>query len=432
MPATQRTRPQTAPLRRAPPPDDDDTTLTKANALSCRVKVTQQSLLRIRPTLAFIEEKRLKEINSAVAGEKLMACQMVSGEEIVMMLAAQLRTLMVRVDGLAIAKATAATPPRPSRAELLKQLRAANSLGAPAQLDVAYDLAGLDLSYTVDLAGCAFAPKTRLQRTSFECAELSGCDLTRTQLGGARLAFAVGSRTTLAGADASGADFAHCRLTEGVLTGCNLRRADLSGSSLRDCELSGAALDDATLVFTDLTGCVLTGASLRRARLAGVRGLASTTIDNLVDAVLTACDVTGLDLRGVDVTGAVFAGVLYLGRATLDNLRGAKLAGATLAGCELGGCDLSGAELAGADFCGATAGAPARLRGVSGLESFPLGTVESVQAGALVALDGFLICVTGEHPANCHYAYYRTHAANWAQASMSGCFEKRHCRVLAP
>ena len=131
------------------------------------------------------------------------------------------------------------------------------------------------------------------------------------------------------------------------------------------------------------------------------------------------------------MSGADFANALFLDRATIDNLRGALLGGCNLHGVPLGGCDLSGSDVAGASFAGATCETPCALARARGLETYPIGTVESVRAGSLVALDGVLLAVTADHPANAAYAYFATYETCWARASLAGCFEKRHCRVLA-
>ena len=142
--------------------------------------------------------------------------------------------------------------------------------------------------------------------------------------------------------------------------------------------------------------------------------------------------MSGVDLRGVDVSGCVFDRCFFLARAHVDNLRGARLCGCDLGGVALGGVDLAGAHLAGASFARATCDAPASLAGAVGLDSFAAGTTDSVRAGSLVAVDGVLVRCDGDHPSNAAYAYYRTPHTAWARATMAGCFEKRHCRVLAP
>ena len=274
-----------------PPVDDHDTTLTKANALSYRVRVTQRSLLRSRPTLATIEEKRLENYYSAVAAEKYFTSQLFSGDELIQMLAAQMRSVQQKIDATAMAKAAAATSemPRPTRHELLKLLHGSASGFA---LPIAYELDKLDLSFTLDLAGCVLAPATSLDGASLVCAELSSCDMSRASLLRASLAFAVGQHTTLAYAHAAHADLSHCRLTSGVFDGADLRAADLRGSNLSTSSLRGTLLDDASLLFTNLSGCDCTGFSVARCRLAGVLGLGACTLDNLRGAVLCAVDGT--------------------------------------------------------------------------------------------------------------------------------------------
>ena len=131
--------------------------------------------------------------------------------------------------------------------------------------------------------------------------------------------------------------------------------------------------------------------------------------------------------------------------ARIDNLRGAILTGCDLKGCELGGVDMRGADITGCKFDGATVAKPANVSGVSGLETFEVGTMDGVKEGSLVCIKGFLITVTGTHPTNPLYAYHEDHTTDWAHVGtydgsrslwgdsgcMAGCFEKGQCYVLA-
>ena len=117
--------------------------------------------------------------------------------------------------------------------------------------------------------------------------------------------------------------------------------------------------------------------------------------------------------------------------AEISQMRGALLAGCSFKGVDVGGVDFAGAEMAKASFAGAIASTPAKVAGANGLESFPLGTVDTVLPGSLVAVHGYLLCVTGDHPSNPAYAFCKSHQSLWAAGRLAGSFEKRHCRVLA-
>ena len=291
--SSNRSRPASAPPKAmyTPPPVvelDEPGLLTAARALTHRVRVTKLSLERIRPPLPLVVEKRLESYHSAMAFEKLASLQMFTCEELIAHLSKQNRDMVAKVDALAVAKASSDVVPQPTRPELLAILGAGTS-GVPVAIDLPLDLTNLDLTF-VQFRGAGFAPGTSLMNSWLEGAELSDIDLSRAVLTAANLAFTVGDRPNLSGADGVGVNLAHCRLHDGDISRAKLDGCNLSGSDLRGCRLCHTRLDGATLCFTNLNGCDLTGASLVGCRLAGAIGLPSCATDNLRGAVMTAAD----------------------------------------------------------------------------------------------------------------------------------------------
>ena len=398
--------------------------LTQARSLSYRLRLVRDSLERLRPSSELLIGKRGENLPSALAAERLTQMQLDGATELVYTLGQQLRAVNAKLAHVTTRAYAADVPVHPTRYDMSKLLRSDGVC-----MEFPLNLSALDLSH-IELKAAALAPATKLARASLEGCQLSDANLSHTSMPGASLSFAVGVRTMLTGADCAGADLSHAKLTGASLASADLSHANLVGADLSGSDLRAARLEAASLAFANLSDCDLTGVSLAGSKLTGVRGLPSCVIDNLRSADLTAFDLSDLDLSGVDLTDAVFDSTLHIDRATLDNLRGARLFGCDLSGVELGGVDLSGAHVEGASFAGAVVSSPAQMTGVSGLETFPLGSRTSVQAGSVVAFDGFLLAVSGDHPANPAYAYYVTHDNNWAQLNMSGCFEKSQCRLL--
>ena len=248
---------------------------------------------------------------------------------------------------------------------------------------------------------------TRLLRSGdyqdiyLEKADLTGCDLSWSELKNAQLTSALLLRTTfkganlleanLEGADLRGANLARANLAGAVLRNgqfveANLTKADLSGAdlndayfdwtksegekktlfdaekltTLREANLSGtkmvnthfkeAELARAILEKADLRGALLEGANLSGAKLAG----ADLTGAKMAGADLSSADLRGACLIGADLTGAHMEGAC-LDRAILKGaiLTGAYLERTSLIGAELVGADLTGTHLEGAVLKGA-------------------------------------------------------------------------------
>jgi len=424
-----------------------------ARSLAFRLLITKRSLReRITPTVATVQQRRLAQFVQATASEKLEAAQMSAAEELIANLQRDLRAVHAKTtsytrcwDGRLSASEVS---PKPSRLEL------SLALVTTPRCDFSsspLDLRALDLS-NLDLSEASFAPLSDFSGAALEGANLTRVEFgTKSDLSSCNLAFAVGEMTNLASTNCSYSDLSHAKLTSADAQAVNLAHANLTRTDLSKSSLMNANLDNAVLCCTDLTSSDLTGASMKNVQLAGVVGLASCRLDNLRGASLHATNCSGLDLSGLDLTGTLFHSCLFLQLAKIDNLRGAVLTGCEFKGCDLSGVDMRGATIEGALFEGATLTKPANIRDVKGLESFEVGTMDTVQAGTIVAVHGFLICVTATHPTNPLYAYLdgyagaNDHKTNWAHVGtydgqmslwgdsgcMAGCFEKVHCRVVA-
>lgn len=207
-------------------------------------------------------------------------------------------------------------------------------------------------------------------------AVLTACDLSRVDLGQARLEGASLREARLVATRALNAAFDGADFAEATLLGARLDRASLRGArlerlratrcELRQASLQGAvatgawfdacAFDAADLTRADLSHaslveCGLEGASLASARLCGAKLLRmdlreadGVALADLRGAVLTRCALSGLDLRELAGAG------LRLQRC---ELAGADLSGADLREARLDECWLPGAQLVGADLRGA-------------------------------------------------------------------------------
>ena len=420
------------------PRSREPTAHERERVLATRVRITDRTLERLLPTAEQTITRRLSNYRAAVPAETLAKLQLTRAEYMTFSLQSELRPAREEVDqqrhflkpphepsGVPH-KGPAHKGARPSKVQLQRLLEKPRAMLSYVP---GLDLKGFDLAYQ-DFRAAA------LVEASMDGASLRGAAMAETTLShaslrscsmqSATLDSAVLQSTDLSGANLSHASFKNADLSLAKLEGAILGRTDLTGASLRHARLDGASAS-----FTILTGCDLTGASLRGLQLAGVVGLDTCTLDNLRGADLTACDVTGVDLRGIDLNGACLNGVIHLEAANLDNLRGTLLAGCNFRGVKLGGIDLSGADLTGASFAGVAMDSPALAEGCN-VDAFPLGTVETVGAGAIIHFSGYIIPVTASHAANQTYAYYREPGTSWARAIGKGCFEKRFCRVLAP
>jgi len=141
----------------------------------------------------------------------------------------------------------------------------------------------------------------------------------------------------LSGANLTCANLSGANLSNTDLSSANLTCANLSGANLWDTDLRGANLSGADLLDTDMSGAYLRGA-------------------NLCDANLSNTDFSGADLSLTYLSGANLSGANLSGanlcRADFSDtdLSGADLSSARLCGADLSGADLSGADLSGADL----------------------------------------------------------------------------------
>ncbi len=111
-------------------------------------------------------------------------------------------------------------------------------------------------------------------------------DLTKSNLSGANL-----NRANLLGAKLSQSD-----LSRAYLVGANLSRAKLSQSDLSGAELYRSNLIKAQLTKTDLSRAYLVGADLSRTDLSG----AKLTRSNLIEADVSRAELTGVNWRNED------------------------------------------------------------------------------------------------------------------------------------
>ncbi len=138
---------------------------------------------------------------------------------------------------------------------------------------------------------------TLVERAVSAMADLSGCDLS-----GANLARSVLHGARLIGADLSGATLIRCDLSLSRLKGAVLRSADMHGAVLHKANLEAADLSDANLTMAQGSWAFLPRA-------------------NLAEANLTNADLRGANLAGCDFFESILIGA---------NLKGAYMEGAQL------------------------------------------------------------------------------------------------------
>lgn len=141
---------------------------------------------------------------------------------------------------------------------------------------------------------------------------------------------------SLNGADLSGADLTATDLSRAALVGANLSEARLIGAILVGANLSEATLRSANLFEADLSGANLSRASLSEGSLSG----ANLSRATLSDAYLSQADLSGANLVGAN-----------LSRATMND---AILSGANLSDADLNEAFLSHATLFEVNLCGAS------------------------------------------------------------------------------
>ena len=141
-----------------------------------------------------------------------------------------------------------------------------------------------------------------LKNGSCKKLDCSCLEMSKTDLRGKNLRFAVFYQTNL-----HGADLCCAKMGEAVL-----RYADLRHTDMRLTDLHNADLRHADLRSADLRGAILRGADLREA--------------NLSVASLFNADLNGANLCGANLYGASLAGANLYGA----NLRDANLVGANI------------------------------------------------------------------------------------------------------
>jgi len=181
-------------------------------------------------------------------------------------------------------------------------------------------------------------------------ANLSGIDLSYTNLVSVNLSEAILIGAILTRAKLSWANLTKANLSEAILTGTKLFKANLSGTILTKANLSEGGLCSVNLSEADLTGTNLSEGDLRES------GLFKT---DLSEANLTKANLTGANLTRA-----------YLFKANLNeaNLTRAKLIGANLTRANLNEATLSNADLSSASV-GWTSFGDLDLHTVTGLET---------------------------------------------------------------
>lgn len=159
------------------------------------------------------------------------------------------------------------------------------------------------------------------------CANLTGADLSLSELQGADLSNAI-----LQGATFSRANLLNANLANARLRGANLYYANLQGADLSSAQLQEADMTIARLLSADLSRASLQGAHISKAVLQGT---------NLSGANLQGADLIGALMQGADLVGTRMQGA---------NLRAVSLQGANLLGAGMQGADLGGARLQGSDL----------------------------------------------------------------------------------
>ncbi len=178
--------------------------------------------------------------------------------------------------------------------------------------------------------------RDHLVRTSLEGADFTGANLAVADLRGAKLEGAILTGANLYNADLTGAELAKADLTR-----AKLEWADLTRAGLGSAKLAGAKLAHANLTRARLAGATLGPVELSDEPFRGILTATDLTEANLSHAFLWRADLTSALLQHAILTGA------NLGRTNLTN---ARLNSADLTDVSLEGADLTGADLNGARF----------------------------------------------------------------------------------
>ena len=219
-----------------------------------------------------------------------------------------------------------------------------------------------------------------LTSTDFTGVDFAGLDLTRTDLSHAVLDPApLFAGATLSDGEAQGVNLANHKFPVrfAQFEGADLTGVDLSQTELFQAQLTGVILNKARLIganlnFADLHGAKLRGATLgiqpgKEGEAATLRGAFMTDVD-LTDADLRSCDLTGAHLYGdqqqtllvrtrldsASFVNAICAGARFSGSLNNAVFVGAQLVNTVFNGATLTGTKFNDAYLQGADFSSAT------------------------------------------------------------------------------
>jgi len=220
-------------------------------------------------------------------------------------------------------------------------------------IEICPDLIKATLS-DLDLSGI------NLSMTDLHGAYLIEVDLHGANLGGADLSGANLDQVNLRGVNLGGADFSGVNLGEIDLYGVNFVGADLSGVNFGGSDLSGAKFSEANLDGANLWGVNFSGVDLSRINLSGTdltgANLKKANLSEayLYSANLWMANLAGADLTGADLSEANLGGANITGaNLSKANLRKANLSGANLCRVDLNGTDLIQANLVETNFYGA-------------------------------------------------------------------------------
>lgn len=224
-------------------------------------------------------------------------------------------------------------------------------------------------------------PRAQLDKCLLEGALLRDADLTQARLKDCRLEGALLTHARLSSANLQTCGLEHAdlvnlqasdaRFTECRLEGANATEATLDRAHFDRCTLSSACLAGASLANASLTGCEASATHFDRARLRGLRTMASTNLNqtyfngadlshaclrdttlkesslreaHLDNALLKDCDLSNSNAwhmvaRFANFTGCRIAGASWRGA----NLMRARFARTTLENIDLSGCNLHAA-----------------------------------------------------------------------------------------
>jgi uncharacterized protein YjbI with pentapeptide repeats len=197
-----------------------------------------------------------------------------------------------------------------------------------------------------------------LRYAKLDRTDLSSADLTGAALDGASLIGANLQNATLNCAEPDLVMLSDNRVAAKCVSArdVDLTRAQLGHARLWGIDLRGAKLDEAQLDGADLSNSLLTGASLSNAHLdkADMTGGVQAQGVNFLNASLQGADLTGAQLQLADFSSAAMQGaVLNFARLEGAVLRDADLEAASLQQARLLGTDMTGMKMAGSDLRGA-------------------------------------------------------------------------------